>query len=91
MPGSTQRGLRIVVQSEREPTHLEERVEAFLASMKATIRDMPNGEFTEQKQGLQRKWRESDKNLTEEANRFWGHISNGQLDFMRSSLYPNCR
>lgn len=34
---------------------------------------------------------ESDKNLREEANRFWAHISAGHYDFLRSELHiPVC-
>jgi insulysin len=76
--------LRIVVQSERGPKYLEERVEAFLESMKGTIEEMPHELFEEQKAGLERKWTEAQKNLAEETNSYWIHIDGGYLDFMRS-------
>jgi insulysin len=75
--------MRVVVQSERGPGYLEERVEAFLDGMKGTIEEMSSDEFEEQKAGLTRKWREAPKNLGEEANRYWAHVDSGYLDFFR--------
>jgi insulysin len=82
-PGDNNVGLRIVVQSERGPVYLEERVEAFLDHMKGVIELMTDEEFVEQKNGLERKWREVVKNLNEEVNVFWAHIDSGYLDFLR--------
>jgi insulysin len=82
-PGDNDTGLRIVVQSERGPVYLEGRVEAFLDHMKGVIELMTDEEFAEQKQGLERKWREVAKNLEEEVGRYWAHIDSGYLDFLR--------
>ncbi len=81
-PGDNEAGLRIVVQSERGPVYLEERVEAFLDHMKGVIERMTDEEFTEQKNGLERKWREVTKNLNEEVSRHWAQIDSGYLDFL---------
>ena len=82
-PGDNEAGLRIVVQSERGPVYLEERVEAFLDHMKGVIERMTDEQFSEQKNGLERKWREAPKNLNEEVSRQWAHIDSGYLDFLR--------
>lgn len=82
-PGDNEAGLRIVVQSERGPVYLEERVEAFLDHMKGVIDRMTDEEFAERKGGLERKWREVTKNLIEEAGRHWAQIDSGYLDFLR--------
>jgi len=82
-PGDNVTGLHIVVQSERGPVYLEGRVEAFLDHMKGVVELMTDEEFAEQKQGLERKWREVVKNLEEEVSRFWVHIDSGYLDFSR--------
>jgi insulysin len=82
-PGDNDAGLRILVQSERGPLYLEERVEAFLDHMKGVIELMADEEFAEQKNGLERKWREVAKNLNEEVSGFWAHIDSGYLDFLR--------
>jgi insulysin len=83
LPGGNEIGIRVVVQSERGPEYLEKRVEAFLESMKGTIDEMDHKTFQEQKDGLERKWQEAPKNLTEEANRYWAYIDSGHLDFFR--------
>src|SRR6266550_2491944 len=87
LPGSSEQGFRIVVQSGKQPGYLEHRVEAFLDRMKETIEDMSGSAFQEYKTGLEKRWLEADKNLTEEASRFMVYISNGQLDFIRSTSF----
>lgn len=81
--GDNETGLRIVVQSERGPVYLENRVEAFLDHMKSVIELMTDEQFAEQKHGLEKKLREVAKNLNEEVSRFWRQIDSGYLDFLR--------
>jgi insulysin len=73
-----------VVQSEKTPGYLEERVEAFLDGMKGTIEAMSEEEFQEHKEGLEKKWLEADKNFQDETGRFMVHVNSGQFDFLRS-------
>ncbi|KAI0005889.1 Metalloenzyme, LuxS/M16 peptidase-like protein [Russula compacta] len=82
-PGDNMVGLRIVVQSERGPVYLEGRVEAFLDHMKGVLEFMTDEQFAEQKNGLERKWREVPKNLNEEVSGFWAQIDSSYLDFLR--------
>lgn len=82
-------GVRIVVQSEKTPGHLEDRVEAHLSAMKTYIEEMTPEVFQEQKGGLEKKWRESYKNLMEEGGHFMLHISTGHLDFLRAEKDAN--
>lgn len=84
LPGASEKGLRIVVQSEKTPGYVEGRVEAFLDGMKATIEDMTEEEFAEQKSGLEKKWLEAEKNLSDETSRFITHVNSGHWDFLRS-------
>lgn len=84
LPGASEKGLRIVVQSEKKPGYLEERVEAFLREMESKLEEMTDEEFESQKSGLGKKWLEADKNLVEEASRLLTHITSGHLDFLRS-------
>ena len=86
LPGASEKGLRIVVQSEKPPPYLEKRVEAFLDSMRFKIEDMSVEEFEGQKEGLEKKWMEADKNLYDEAGRYMVQINTGQWDFLRSKL-----
>ncbi|KAG6814549.1 hypothetical protein H0H92_000076 [Tricholoma furcatifolium] len=83
LAGSSEKGMRIVVQSEKTPAYLEERVESFLDGMKSTIENMSDAEFAEQKSGLEKKWLEKDKNLADETSYFIGHITTGHWDFLR--------
>jgi insulysin len=88
LPGGSEKGLRIVVQSEKNPGYLEERVEAFLDRMKNVIDNMSNEVFAEQKNGLEKKWLEVDKNLADEHSRFAAQINSGHWDFLRrTSLF----
>lgn len=87
MPGASENGLRIVVQSEKNPGYLEDRVEAFLEGMKTFLKDMTEEVFSEQKHGLEKKWLEVDKNLTDETSRFMNHVSSGHWDFLRSAFF----
>jgi insulysin len=84
LPGSYDGGIAIVVQSERDPGYLEDRVNAFLDGMKSVIENMGPLLFEEHKLGLERKWREAPKNLSEETSRYWSQVQSGHLDFSRS-------
>lgn len=81
--GQVEAGMRIIVQSERAPAFLEERVDAFLDEMQETLQAMTDSEFHEHKHGLEKKWSEDPKNLKEETNKFWYQIDSGYLDFYR--------
>lgn len=83
LPGASLLGLRLVVQSERNPAYLEQRVEAFLDTMKSKIEDMEPVDFEQFKTGLQQKWTEVIKDLKKERAIFWEHIDSGYLDFLR--------
>ncbi|KAJ3740513.1 insulin-degrading enzyme [Lentinula detonsa] len=89
LAGATERGIRIVVQSEKTPGYLESRVEAFLEEMKASIEAMSPEMFEEHKSSLDKKWREEEKNLAEEASSFVSHIHSGHLDFYRNITDAN--
>ncbi|KAJ3837999.1 Metalloenzyme, LuxS/M16 peptidase-like protein [Lentinula raphanica] len=89
LPGSAEKGIRIVVQSEKTPGYLETRVEAFLEEMKGNIEAMTPEMFEEHKSSLDKKWREEEKNLSEEFNVFAAHIHSGHLDFYRKITDAN--
>lgn len=72
-----------MIQSERVPVYLEERVEAFFDEMKEKFEGMEEEEFEQQKNGLEKRWREAVKNMSEETNKFWPQIDSGYLDFYR--------
>lgn len=90
LPGASERGLRISIQSEKKPGYLEERVEAFLEEMKTNLEEMTDEEFEAHKTGLGKKWLEADKNLNEEASRLLNQIASGHLDFLRCRCSTFC-
>jgi insulysin len=83
LSGASLLGLRLVVQSERNPAYLEQRVETFLDAMKSKIEDMEPDDFEQFKTGLKQKWTEVIKDLKKERAKFWEHIDSGYLDFLR--------
>lgn len=83
LSGASLLGLRLVVQSERNPAYLEQRVETFLDTMKSKIEEMELDDFEQFKTGLQQKWTEGIKDLRKERAKFWEHIDSGYLDFLR--------
>ncbi|KAJ3551779.1 hypothetical protein NM688_g4513 [Phlebia brevispora] len=82
-PGQAEGGLRIVIQSERAPAYLEERVDAFLDEMKENLASLSDADFEEHRKGLEKHWQEDPKNMKEEASQYWVQIDNGYLDFYR--------
>jgi hypothetical protein len=56
-----------------------------LEDMRSTIREMTDEQIAERKAGLIQDWTQKLKNLKEESQRFWAHISAGYLDFRRSA------
>jgi insulysin len=73
-----------VVQSEKTPGYLEQRVEAFLHGMHARLEEMTAEELEEHKASLRKKWLENVKNLAEESALFQAHVTSGHWDFLRS-------
>jgi insulysin len=84
LPGSSEVGLLFVVQSEKKPGYLEERVEAFLDDMQAQLETMPDEEFASHRSSLEKKWLEANKNLPEEFARYLIQVKTGHWDFLRS-------
>jgi len=74
-----------VIQSEKKPVYLEDRVDAFLDEMKARLETMDESEFEVHKSSLENKWLEADKNLSEEVSRYLVHVRSGHLDFFIST------
>ncbi|KAG8907980.1 Insulinase (Peptidase M16) [Tulasnella sp. 403] len=77
-------GWRLVIQSERTPAYLENRVDEFLyANLRPMLERMSDDEFDQKRRGLIQKKLEKHKNLSDETNTFWIHIISGYDDFMR--------
>ncbi|CAO3567293.1 unnamed protein product [Mortierella alpina] len=78
----TTRGIKIAVQSERDPRHVEARIEAFLSGRITQMLDeMSESRLAKQVQSLVQKKLEKDKNLKEETTRCWAQILSGFYHF----------
>ncbi|KAF9428230.1 Insulinase (Peptidase M16) [Podila epigama] len=75
-------GVRIVVQSERDPVYVQSRIQHFLSvRVHNLLRDMTEADFERQVRSLINKKLESDKHLKQETTRYWDHICSGFYDF----------
>ncbi|KAG0145837.1 hypothetical protein CROQUDRAFT_45305 [Cronartium quercuum f. sp. fusiforme G11] len=80
---SGQCGLMMMIQSERTPTFIESRIEAFLDCFLERLINLDENEFEEQKKSLVNKSTEDFKNLWEESSHYWVHIQSGYYAFER--------
>ncbi|GBB83220.1 hypothetical protein RclHR1_00100024 [Rhizophagus clarus] len=76
-------GFRIIVQSEKDTAHLENRIEVFLNNLQKIIEEMSEQEYQKQVQSLIVKKLETPKNLGQETHRYWTHVSSGYYEFDR--------
>ncbi|CAK7263695.1 hypothetical protein SEPCBS119000_000613 [Sporothrix epigloea] len=80
-PGINNMGFRFLVQSEKVPQYLEERVDSFLTEYAATLENMPADDFEGHKRSLIAKRLEKSKNLYQETSKHWVQIINEFYDF----------
>lgn len=72
---------RVIIQSERTPQYLEQRIESFLDGFRTTLNNMSEADFEGHKRSLITKRLEKMKNLDQESNRLWTHIDSEYFDF----------
>lgn len=77
-------GYRVIIQSERATEYLEERVNAFLALFGSKLEGMDQEEFEGHKKSLINKRLEKVKNLDQESERFWNHITGEYFNFTQN-------
>lgn len=77
----SQLAFRLIVQSERDPTYLENRVLEFLESLREIIQEMTDKEYQSQLDSLIADRLEKHKNLWEEGTKYWGDIESGYYEF----------
>jgi len=75
-------GLRFIIQSEKDPIHLENRIEAFLKLLEKKLEEMTPEEFDSHRSSLIHKKTEALKNLSQESTRYWQQITSGYYDFL---------
>ena len=79
--GATTMGYRVIIQSERSPKFLEERINAFLVLFADKLANMSEKDFENHKKSLINKRLETSKNLDEENARYWAYICNEYYNF----------
>ena len=79
-------GVRVIIQSDREPKYLDARIEKFMLSMRDFIKDMDEEEFETNKKGLIDKRLEKPKKLSSRAGRYWNEIVCQQYNFNRDEI-----
>ncbi|XP_069679683.1 insulin-degrading enzyme isoform X2 [Periplaneta americana] len=79
-------GLRVIVQSDRHPSYVDQRVEAFLAKMEDYISEMTSEEFDRHKEALAAQRLEKPKKLSVLSARFWSEITSQQYNFDRANI-----
>ena len=77
-------GLRVIVQSaSKHAAQLDERIEAFLATVPALLSGLSASEFSNHRESLLTAKLEQPKTLRHETGIYWGEISQGTYDFTR--------
>ncbi|XP_042192680.1 insulin-degrading enzyme isoform X1 [Callorhinchus milii] len=78
-------GLRFIIQSEKDPSYLESRIEAFLKMMEKSIEEMPEEAFQKHIQALAIKRLDKPKKLSAECAKHWSEIISQQYNFDRDN------
>jgi insulysin len=79
---------RIIIQSEKPPKYLEEKIEIFLDLLRENIVEMSAEDFSSHISSLVLSLSETPKFLGKETWRYWAHIASGFYEFKRREL-PN--
>ncbi|GAA5990267.1 hypothetical protein JCM5350_000445 [Sporobolomyces pararoseus] len=74
-------GLRVIVQSEKSPIHVEKRIDNFWKEFEKTLIEMKEEEFVKYRESVRLKKLEDFKNLWQESSHLWINVHSGWLDF----------
>ena len=77
-------GLSALIQSDKSPATVEERIESFFKAFEETLTSMPEEQFKDYVDALAVKKLEKPKRLFHETNRYWVEIVIKQYHFRRS-------
>jgi insulysin len=84
---ATTMGYRFIIQSEKTPQYLEERIDSFLTGYAETLAQMSDSEFEGHKRSLITKRLEKLKNLDQESTRLWSQIDGEYFDFELGNVH----
>lgn len=79
-------GLRIIVQSDKHPQFVDQRIEAFLVTMSDYIRNLSQEEFLRHREALAAHRLEKPKRLGARTARYWLEINSQQYNFDRANI-----
>ncbi|XP_075989549.1 insulin degrading metalloproteinase [Anticarsia gemmatalis] len=76
-------GLRVIVQSDRHPQYLEQRIEAFIQGAQEYLESMPEEEFLKHRAALAAQKLEKPKRMSSKASQLWSEITAQVYNFDR--------
>ncbi|CAG9789778.1 unnamed protein product [Diatraea saccharalis] len=76
-------GLRVIVQSDRHPAHVERRIEAFLHGALEYLENMSEEEFLKHRAALAAQRLEKPKRMASRASQMWTEITSQMYNFDR--------
>ena len=76
-------GVRVIVQSDKSPAYLDERIENFIQITKETIGKMSDEEFKTHVDALVLTKLEEPKKMSKQCDIYWSEISTHRFDFDR--------
>lgn len=79
-------GVRIIVQSEKSPSYLEERIENFIRLTKDTIAKMTDEEFKTHVEALALSKLEEPKKMSRQCDIYFNEITSHQYNFDRENI-----
>ena len=79
-------GLRVIVQSDRHPEYLDERIESYLGGAVSTLEEMEAEEFSQHVEALAHKRLEKPKKLGVRNGRYWSEILSQHFNFNRDQI-----
>merc|ERR1712228_604451 len=79
-------GLRVIVQSDRHPVYLDQRIESFLESVDKSLEEMEDEEFKQHVEALATKRLEKPKKLSVRNGRYWSEILSQHYNFDRDEI-----
>ena len=79
-------GLRVLIMSDKHPSHVDERIEAFLDTMLKNIAELPDEDFDKHKAAVRANILEKPKKLASRTSQYWIEIYAGNYNFDRDNI-----
>lgn len=79
-------GVRFILQSDRSPHYLDERIEAYIQSVRESLANLSDEEFQRHKDALAVNKLEEPKRISRQCDVYWSEISSHLYHFNRGKL-----